>query len=78
VRDAQAFRASVKRLVAFTRRRPVSHILGAHVENTRMPYLDYPEGTTYQPEEHALELGRAHLLELDAASMRWVNRIPAI
>jgi hydroxyacylglutathione hydrolase len=67
VSDAGAFRASVKRLVAFTRDRAVSHILGAHIENTRTPYLDYPEGTAYQPEEHALELGRAHLLELDAA-----------
>ena len=27
-------------------------------------YVDYPEGTTYQPDEHPLELGRAHLLEL--------------
>lgn len=65
--DAKAFRASVKRLIAFTRTHAVSHILGAHIENTRTPYLDYPEGTAYQPEEHALELGRAHLLELDDA-----------
>jgi glyoxylase-like metal-dependent hydrolase (beta-lactamase superfamily II) len=67
VRDGPAFAASIQRLVAFTRETPVSHILGAHVENTRTPYVDYPEGTTYQPDEHALELGRAHLLELDDA-----------
>jgi hydroxyacylglutathione hydrolase len=67
VRDAAAFAASVERLVAFTRGKPVAHILGAHVENTRTPFVDYPEGTTYQPEEHALELGRAHLLELNDA-----------
>ena len=67
VRDGAAFTASVHRLVAFTRDKPVAHILGAHVENTRTPYLDYPEGTKYQPDEHALELGRAHLLELDDA-----------
>jgi hypothetical protein len=30
-------------------------------------YLDYPIGTVYQPEEHELELGRAHLLELNGA-----------
>ena len=64
VRDATAFRASVRRLVSFTRTRPVAHILGAHIENTRTPFLDYPEGTAHQPDEHALELGRAHLLEL--------------
>lgn len=67
VRDAAAFRASVSRLVAFTRERPVSHILGAHIENTRTPYVDYPEGTVDQPDEHVLELGRAHLLELHDA-----------
>jgi hydroxyacylglutathione hydrolase len=65
VRDGPAFTASIQRLVAFTRGKPVAHILGAHVENTRTPYVDYPEGTTFQPDEHALELGRAHLLELN-------------
>ena len=69
VRDGPAFVASIRRLVAFTRDKPVAHILGAHVENMRTPYLDYPEGTPYQPDEHALELGRAHLLELNDALM---------
>jgi glyoxylase-like metal-dependent hydrolase (beta-lactamase superfamily II) len=64
VRDAAAFRESIERLVTFTKSRPVSHVLGAHIENMSTPYLDYPEGTKYQPEEHALELGRAHILEL--------------
>jgi hydroxyacylglutathione hydrolase len=64
VRDAAAFTASVDRLVAFTASHPIAHLLGAHIENTRTPYLDYPEGTRFQPDEHALELGRAHLLEL--------------
>jgi len=67
VRDSPAFTASVQRLVAFTVDKPIAHILGAHIENTRTPYLDYPEGTTYQPDEHALELGRAHLLELSGS-----------
>ena len=64
VRDGAAFTASIQRLVSFTRDKPVVHVLGAHIENARTPYADYPEGTTYQPDEHALELGRAHLLEL--------------
>jgi hydroxyacylglutathione hydrolase len=67
VRDGPAFMASIQRLVAFTRDKPIAHILGAHIENARTPYLDYPQGTTYQPDEHALELGRAHLLELNDA-----------
>jgi hydroxyacylglutathione hydrolase len=58
---------SIRRLVDFTQNKPVAHILGAHIENTRAPYIDYPAGTTNQPDEHALELGRGHLLELDEA-----------
>jgi glyoxylase-like metal-dependent hydrolase (beta-lactamase superfamily II) len=67
VRDEAAFRASIDRLVAFTAAHDVTHILGCHIENTRTPYVDYPEGTTFQPDEHVLELGRAHLLEVQAA-----------
>jgi hydroxyacylglutathione hydrolase len=65
VRDGAAYVASIHRLVEFTRGKVVAHVLGAHIENARTPYVDYPEGTTYQPDEHPLELGRAHLLELD-------------
>jgi hydroxyacylglutathione hydrolase len=67
VADAQAFALSVQRLVDFTDGKVVTHILGNHIEQTRTPYLDYPIGTVYQPEEHELSLGRAHLLELNDA-----------
>jgi glyoxylase-like metal-dependent hydrolase (beta-lactamase superfamily II) len=73
VRDAPAFADSIDRLVTFTAAHPVAHVLGAHIENTRTPFLDYPEGTTFQPEEHVLELGRAHLLELQDA-LREIGR----
>lgn len=59
------FAASIHRLVEFTRTRPVSHVLGTHIEQTRTPFRDYPTGTTYQPDEHSLELSRGNLLELD-------------
>ena len=42
-------------------------MLGAHIEQHRTPYLDYPIGTQQQSQEHALELGRSHLLELQDA-----------
>lgn len=42
-------------------------MLGTHIEQTTTPYLDYPCGTTYQPEEHSLDLTRAHVFELEAA-----------
>lgn len=65
VRDTAAFARSIARLSAFARRHPVAHLLGAHVENTRTPYRDYPVGTVDQPAEHALALGRAELFALD-------------
>jgi len=56
---------SIQRLVEFTQGKIVTHLLGNHIEQTRTPYLDYPIRTVYQPDEHELELGRAHLLELN-------------
>ena len=67
VADASAFVLSVQRLVDFTRGKVVAHVLGNHIEQTRSPYLDYPIGTVYQPDEHSLELGRSQLLELNEA-----------
>jgi hydroxyacylglutathione hydrolase len=75
VQDARTFFESVNRLVEFTSTRQVVHVFGAHVENTRTPYVDYPQGTRLQPDEHALELGRAHLLELQDALRRMGNRL---
>jgi glyoxylase-like metal-dependent hydrolase (beta-lactamase superfamily II) len=67
VRDFPQFVASVTRLVQFTSGKPVAEILGNHIEQTRTPFLDYPEGTLYQPEEHELQLPRGSLLELQDA-----------
>lgn len=67
VRDGAAFTRSIQRLVDFTRGKIVTYVLGNHIEQTRTPYLDYPVGTKYQPDEHALPLGRAELLELNDA-----------
>src|SRR5262245_29570970 len=73
--DQEAFIHSINRLVEFTRGKIVAHILGAHIENRRTPYLDYTVGTVYQPEEHELELGRAHLLELNDALVRMNGKV---
>lgn len=64
VTDFAAYLASTRRMVQFTEGKPVSHVLGCHVEQTSTPFVDYPTGTRYQPQEHSLELGRASLLEL--------------
>src|SRR4029079_18057977 len=49
VRDDEAFRASSDPMVAFPATRDVTHVLGCHIENRSTPYVDYPEGTRYQP-----------------------------
>jgi hydroxyacylglutathione hydrolase len=72
VRDTAAFAASIDRLARFVRGHHVTHMLGAHVEQTKTPYVDYPVGTKDQPNEHGLDLTPAQLFELDSAvqSMR--------
>ena len=67
VNDFAAFEASIDRLVKFTEGKPVAHILGNHIEQSSTPFLDYPVGTMYQPNEHELALSRGTLLEEDAA-----------
>lgn len=67
VRDTAAFAASVARLAAFTASRPVSAILGTHIEQARTPFTDYPVGTQDQPDEDRLELSRDELVTLDSA-----------
>jgi glyoxylase-like metal-dependent hydrolase (beta-lactamase superfamily II) len=67
VNDFAEFSRSTERLADFTRGIPVTHIVGCHIEQTRTPYVDYPIGSMYQPDEHSLELSRAHLLELNDA-----------
>ena len=67
VKDFPAFQASVERLIKFTEGKPVAQILGNHIEQSSTPFLDYPVGTMYQPNEHELQLSRGSLLELDDA-----------
>jgi glyoxylase-like metal-dependent hydrolase (beta-lactamase superfamily II) len=66
ITDFAEYLASTRRLVEFTATRPVAHVAGCHIEQSATPFVDYPVGTRYQPREHSLELGRAHLLELAA------------
>ena len=74
VADFPMFVQSTQRLVDFTEGKIITHVLGTHIEQTTTPYLDYPVGTRYQPEEHSLELSRAHLLELNIALQKMGDR----
>lgn len=67
INDWTAYRASISRLASFVAAHPIAHVLGAHIEMTSTPKVNYPYGTTYQPSEHVLQLSAAHVAELDAA-----------
>jgi hydroxyacylglutathione hydrolase len=67
IHDLAEFQKSTERLIRFTEGKPVSYILGCHIEETRTPFLDYAIGTIYQPDEHRLEMSRGSLLELEDA-----------
>jgi hydroxyacylglutathione hydrolase len=54
--DYPAFVASLDRLVAFAEDRPVSHIMGCHIEMNATTGRDYPLGATYQPDEPPLQM----------------------
>jgi glyoxylase-like metal-dependent hydrolase (beta-lactamase superfamily II) len=64
VRDWQAYRASIERLVRFVDAgHSVSHVLGAHIELSAAN-VEYPEGATTHPDEHPLPLAERHLRDL--------------
>ncbi len=74
--DFGAYEVSVERLIKFTEGKPVAQVLGNHIEQSSTPFVDYPVGTMYQPQEHELALSRGTLLELGEAvrSMHGVAR----
>ena len=66
VDDLGAYRASAQRLVTFLGDRPVSHVLGAHIELDAKGEL-FPGGSQHHPNERALALTKADVLGLPAA-----------
>ncbi|MEU4083453.1 MBL fold metallo-hydrolase [Streptomyces aureus] len=67
VEDWPAFTRTVDRLIDFCARRPVTHVLGCHIEMSREPGRDYPVRTTYQPDEPPLEMTTDQLLDIRRA-----------
>jgi glyoxylase-like metal-dependent hydrolase (beta-lactamase superfamily II) len=65
IHSVTEFQTSTERLIRFTEGKPIAHILGCHIEETRTPFLDYAIGSIYQPDEHSLELSVGALLELE-------------
>ncbi len=64
VEDWEAFTATIDRLVAFTEKHPVSHVLGCHIEMSTTPGVEYPIGSVYQPDEPPLEMSVDQLRDI--------------
>lgn len=67
VEDWPAFVRTVDRLIAFAAARPVTHVLGCHIEMTGEPGVDYPVRTTHQPDEPPLHLPVERLRDIRRA-----------
>ncbi len=66
IQDWEVYRASAARIRNFAEARTVTHVLGAHVEISKTPGQDYPAGSTFQPDEHVLQLKKDALTLLDS------------
>jgi hydroxyacylglutathione hydrolase len=65
VPDWTAYRASIARLAGFVAAgNPVSWVLGAHIELTNRPGVDFAIGADRHPDEHGLQLAPTVLTEL--------------
>lgn len=54
--DWNAWVASIRKLRTIAERNPVTHLVNNHIEMTREPGVDYPVGTTWQPNEPPMEM----------------------
>jgi glyoxylase-like metal-dependent hydrolase (beta-lactamase superfamily II) len=70
VDDLAQYRASAQRVAAFVQDRPVSYVLGGHVEEDSKGTL-FDWQSTYHPDEHGLALSKAEVLALPAALARF-------
>jgi hydroxyacylglutathione hydrolase len=68
--DAAAYHESALRVADFLKSRPLTHILGGHIELNASGRA-YRFGSHHHPNEHRLELARADLTALPAALKRF-------
>lgn len=63
----QEYRASISRLATWIENKSVLYVMGTHVEMSKTANVDYPIGTTYQPDEHHLPLSVSDVTTLREA-----------
>lgn len=56
VEDWKAFKQSIAKLLEFAEHHEISYIVGNHIEMSSSPGVDYPTGSTFQPDELKLPL----------------------
>jgi hydroxyacylglutathione hydrolase len=66
VADWAAFARTIDRMIDFAEARRITHVLGCHIEMTDQPGVDYPVGTTYQPDEPPLQMTLDDLRDIRA------------
>jgi hypothetical protein len=74
IQDWTAFARTIDRLIEFSGSRPVTHVLGCHIEMTRQPGVDYPIRTTYQPDEPPLQMTTEQLRAVRDAAVSVAER----
>jgi len=72
--DMAEFAGSLDRMVEFAAARPVTHVMGCHIEMTTRPNRDYPAGSTYQPDEPPLPMTVAQLARVRDAARSVASR----
>jgi hydroxyacylglutathione hydrolase len=70
VDELAAYQASARRVAAFLKDKPVSYVLGGHVEKNRAGEL-FPWQSTFHPDEHPLPLSKGDLMALPAALQKF-------
>ncbi len=66
--DWDAWAASIQRVRALANDYPVSYLVNNHIEMTQQPTVDYPIGTTWQPDEPPMQMSLSMLDEAVEAS----------
>ncbi len=62
--DWEAFDSSIDRILDFCATRPVTHVLGCHIEMSSTPGVEFPAGFSYQAGERPLELTVEHIRQI--------------
>ncbi|MEE4380473.1 MAG: MBL fold metallo-hydrolase [Pseudomonadales bacterium] len=71
--DWEAWSASIRRLGRIADEYPVAHLVNNHIEMTTTPGVDYPVGTTWQPDEPPMQMTR-EMLDVAIEATRTIDR----